>query len=368
MSAPGDLARDAAQTALRLLPWPTEPGLRAIGRPGAESPVIVTGNYDLTVRRVMRALSGLDAWVVVANSSGVNVWCASAGGLLTTHQVVTALRTSGVEDRVRHRRALLPQLAATGVRVRELTRRCGWTAKFGPVRIEDLPAYLAAREHKNDVMRRVRFGARERLEMALAWGCPAAALLVLGSLLWRPAWSLPLAGLAFATALLVFLGYDRLPGPHRLLLTAALAATATALTAFVGGGAAALVTAALASAGLVAVITFDYEGSTPTEGGSHFESKRWHITLDLERCAGVFSCYEVCPEACFEKRTDPRKTELVHDERCVRCGACVVQCPQDALFFRDEQGERIEPAVIRRYKLNLLGRRRVDVGAEPPLS
>jgi hypothetical protein len=30
---------------------------------------------DLTVRRVVRALGGLDAYLVVANSHGVNVWC-----------------------------------------------------------------------------------------------------------------------------------------------------------------------------------------------------------------------------------------------------------------------------------------------------
>jgi CO dehydrogenase/acetyl-CoA synthase gamma subunit (corrinoid Fe-S protein) len=94
-----DLFRETLQTGFRLVPWPTEAGLRSVGNPGPSSPVIVTCNYDLTVRRVMRALHGHDAWIVVAPSSGVNVWCAASGGLLTTHQVVTALKTSGVEER-----------------------------------------------------------------------------------------------------------------------------------------------------------------------------------------------------------------------------------------------------------------------------
>ena len=101
-------ALDVLQTALRMAPWPTEPGLRAVGNPGELSPVIVTCNYDLTVRRVARALDGVDAWLVVAPSQGINVWCASSGGHLGTHQVVTALKTSGVAERVRHRRAILP--------------------------------------------------------------------------------------------------------------------------------------------------------------------------------------------------------------------------------------------------------------------
>lgn len=54
--------------------------------------------------------------------------------------------------------------------------------------------------------------------------------------------------------------------------------------------------------------------------------------------------------------------ELAHDERCIRCGACVVQCPKDALFFEDAKGERIEPEVIRKFELNLLGERKVDAG------
>ncbi|TFH23375.1 MAG: copper oxidase, partial [Myxococcales bacterium] len=71
--------RDVLQTASRLVPWPTEPGLRVVGDPGRESPVLVTGNYDLTVRRLLRALVDVDAWVVVASSAGINVWCAASG-------------------------------------------------------------------------------------------------------------------------------------------------------------------------------------------------------------------------------------------------------------------------------------------------
>lgn len=358
-----DLALDFVQTLLRLLPWPTEPGLRRIGSPGPESPVLVTANYDLTVRRVLRALVGLDAWLVVAPAGGINVWCAAAGGILTTHQVVTALRTSGVEDQVRHRRAILPQLAATGVQGRELTRRCGWKAKFGPVRIEDLPRYLELHEKKTEAMRRVRFGTRERLEMAGIWGLPAALVLGIGGGLVHPLWGLWLAVASLAIAALVFLLYDRTPEPRRLIFAGGTAVVAATLVVLGGGALPAILTGIGACAFLVGLVTFDYPGNTPIEGGAHFESRKWTIALDLERCAGVYSCVEVCPEACFERSDDVRKVDLVHDERCVRCGACVVQCPQDALAFRDAEGQMIEPDVIRRYKLNLLGQRTVDAGA-----
>jgi len=360
-----ELVLEALQTAFRLFPWPTEPGLRRVGDPGRSSPVLVTGNYDLTVRRLVRALRGLDAWIVVAPSSGINVWCAASGGHLTTHQVVTALKTCGVEEHVSVRRAILPQLAATGVVAREVARRSGWKLRFGPVYAEDLPRYLAE-DAKDDAMRRVRFGLGERLEMAAAWATPASLVVAAAALLVRPAWTAPLVGLCAALAVLVFLAYDRLPPPRRWWCGGIGVAGALAAVLLAGGSAAALATAAAAGVALTALLTFDYAGSTPTEGGSHFEERRWHIALDLDRCRGVYSCWEVCPEACFKKRPERRQVDLAHDDRCIRCGACVVQCPMDALSFEDEEGHRIEPDSIRRFKLNLLGRRSVDAGTVDP--
>ena len=121
---------EVLQTAFRLVPWPTEAGLRSVGSPDESSPVLLTCNYDLTVRRLLAALEGCDAWVVVAATRGINVWCAAAGGHMSTHQVVSALKTSGVADRVRHRNVILPQLAATGVLALDVFRRCRWRVRF----------------------------------------------------------------------------------------------------------------------------------------------------------------------------------------------------------------------------------------------
>jgi NAD-dependent dihydropyrimidine dehydrogenase PreA subunit len=344
------------------VPWPTDTGLRSVGNPGPESPVLVTGNYDLTVRRLLRALEGEDVWVVVAPSGGINVWCASSGGLMTTHQVVTALKTSGIDVRVRHRRAILPQLAATGVVGREVTRRCGWRVRFGPVRAEDLPDYLAAREKKSDDMRRVRYGLRERLEMSTMLGGPAAIVLGLAAAIASPTWVLPTLALIAAFSAALFLLYDRIPGPRQALAIGSGAAFFALVVALFGGALGTVAAAGAAGALVAVVLTYDYAGATPIEGGSHFEERRWKITLDRERCKGVYSCVEVCPEACFDRGKEVRKADLARDERCIRCGACVVQCPQDALYFTDSTGARIEPATIRRYKLNLLGQRGVDTG------
>jgi NAD-dependent dihydropyrimidine dehydrogenase PreA subunit len=321
----------------------------------------LTGNYDLTVRRLTRALAGSDVWLLVAPSGGINVWCASAGGHLTTHQVVTVLKTSGIAGLVNHRRVILPQLAATGVLALDVFRRSRWKVSVGPVSMNDLPEYLEKGE-KTDSMRRVLFPLRDRLEMAAMWAAPAIAVLGGISLWLKPSWALPLSLLATLMSIAVFTLYDRWGDASRWILLGVFAVLSVASTAVVGGGVAAMVAAGIAPVLLTALLTFDYTGSTPLEGGSHFEERKWNIALDLESCEGVFRCWEVCPEACFEKLEDQRKVILAHDERCIRCGACVVQCPKDALFFEDAEGERIEPAVIRKFKLNLLGERKVDAG------
>jgi NAD-dependent dihydropyrimidine dehydrogenase PreA subunit len=351
---------DLLQTLLRMLPWPTETGVRPVGAPDEWSPVLLTGNYALTVRRVLRALDGVDAWLVVAPSAGINVWCAASGGHLGTHQVVTALKTSGVAERVRHRDVILPQLAATGVIARDVKRRCGWRARFGPVAADDIPRYLARGGKKSDDMRHVRFGARERFEMALAWGGPMAAVAGLALAWAQPSWALPVAGYALLSACAAFFGLEHLPAPRRTCFTLLVVGFGVGAAALVDGGISALAGAGVAGGVIGALLTFDYAGSTPIEGGSHFEERSFDITLDLERCKGVHACWEVCPEACFEKPapgSEDRRISLAHEDRCVRCGACIVQCPLDALAFEDAAGGRIEPDTIRRFKLNLLGRR-----------
>jgi ferredoxin len=49
---------------------------------------------------------------------------------------------------------------------------------------------------------------------------------------------------------------------------------------------------------------------------------------------------------------------------CIRCGACIVQCPSDALRFRYPDGRVIPAAVVKRTRMNLLGRRTIQVQEE----
>lgn len=355
-----NFVRGLLQTVFRMAPWPTSPGLRAAGHPGPDSPVLITGNYDLTVRRLLRALRGLDAWVVVAPSQGVNVWCAAAGGHFGTHQIVTAIKTSGIEDKVAHRRAILPQLAGTGVVAQDVARRTGWRVKFGPVYAHDLPSYLAAGGEATSAMRQVRFTLAERVEMMTAWAAPTSLVLAIVFGLFAPRWLLPLLVLTWLLAAVVYFSVlERIPGPRRVLLALTAMAAASGYVYLAGGGAWTIAAGAAMALGLSWLLSFDYQGSTPNHAVDHFHEADFRIQLDVDRCTGAFVCLEVCPEAVFQRETNRKKVQLAHPERCVRCAACIVQCPRDALYLANGKGDRVLPETIRRFKLNLLGRRAI---------
>ena len=70
------------------------PGLYRIGKPEANSPVLVTANYKLTVDTVRRWLAGMNVWLLVLDTKGVNVWCAAGKGTFGTAELVRRIETA----------------------------------------------------------------------------------------------------------------------------------------------------------------------------------------------------------------------------------------------------------------------------------
>ena len=138
------------------------PGLYALGRPTAESPVFVTANYTLSFDALRSALADREGYLLVLDTQGINVWCAAGKGTFGTDELVRRIRLTGLTDRVSHRRLVLPQLGAPGVSAHEVRRRSGFRVEYGPVRADDLPAYLEAGAASPE-MRRVTFTFQERL-------------------------------------------------------------------------------------------------------------------------------------------------------------------------------------------------------------
>jgi ubiquinone/menaquinone biosynthesis C-methylase UbiE len=190
-----------------LPPYPkVRTGLYAIGNPTSDSPVLVTGNFDLTVRRLVKAIDGqTDAWVLVADSAGINVWCAAGGGYFTAEKVIAAVKSSHLEKIVRHHALILPQLCANGVDGWRIRKETGWGVHWGPVKARDLPAYLAAKRKKTDAMRWVRFPLKDRLEMVtVTLGFYGLLILLPVLIFWRHMFwpiALSLVGLSYFYAI-----------------------------------------------------------------------------------------------------------------------------------------------------------------------
>jgi hypothetical protein len=139
------------------------PGLYALGAPDAVAPVLVTANYKLTFDVVRRDAEGLDAWILVLDTRGINVWCAAGEGTFGTGEVIRRVMEARLAEVVGHRRLLLPQLGAPGVAAHEVRRGCGFSVVYGPVRARDIRSFLVAGRKASPAMRRVVFPAMDRL-------------------------------------------------------------------------------------------------------------------------------------------------------------------------------------------------------------
>lgn len=140
-----------------------EPGLYAVGNPDFDSVVLVSANYKLSFDSLRKELGGLDAWIMVLDTKGINVWCAAGKGTFGTDEIVNRLGLVGLEKVVNHRRLIVPQLGASGVAAHEVRKRSGFSVIYGPIRACDIIAFIKAGMKATEQMRHVRFSLYDRL-------------------------------------------------------------------------------------------------------------------------------------------------------------------------------------------------------------
>lgn len=138
------------------------PGLYALGNPIPQSPVLVTANYTLSFDALRSVLKGINAFILVLDTQGVNVWCAAGEGTFSTEELVNRIEITRLKEMVSHRRLILPQLSAPGIAAHEVKRRSSFLVEYGPIRAKDLPAYLENHQ-ATPAMRQVSFDLGERM-------------------------------------------------------------------------------------------------------------------------------------------------------------------------------------------------------------
>ena len=279
-----------------------EPGLYRIGEPAPDAPVVVTCNYRMTVDLVRQDLAGVDAWLLVLETYGINVWCAAGKKTFGTDELVRRIFSTHLADFVEHETLVVPQLGAAGVSGQAVRAATGYRVVWGPVRSADLPAFLAAGLKATPEMRAVTFTLPERLALSpmevvpslryALWAVPLlVALAVLGASIGTRSFAWKTGILAvfpsvLAFALAVFAGAVLVPAllpwlPGRALtVKGAVAGAALALLALAalpgmlglmspwGWVAIALIVAAAAS-----YVGVNFTGSTPYTSPSGVEAE-----------------------------------------------------------------------------------------------
>jgi hypothetical protein len=119
------------------------PGLYALGRPGPESAAVATASYRLSFDVLRRGLTGVDCWILVTDTKGLDVASAASAGRFSTDEIATRVLASRLSRVVRHRRLILPMRAAAAVDPAALARVTGFDAVPGPERASDLPGFLS---------------------------------------------------------------------------------------------------------------------------------------------------------------------------------------------------------------------------------
>ena len=145
--------------------YAVEPGLYALNNPTPESPVFVSANYKLSFDIVRSSLAEFGSWLLVLDTKGVNVWCAAGKGTFGTAELVNRIKLTELDQVVSHRKLIVPQLGATGIAAHEVLKQSGFQVVYGPVRAEDLPAFILSNFKVTQEMRQVRFNLMDRLTL-----------------------------------------------------------------------------------------------------------------------------------------------------------------------------------------------------------
>jgi len=152
-----------ARMGISRMDYTVAPGLYAVGKPDNESLILVSANYKLTFDTLRRNLKGIDCWLLILDTKGVNVWCAAGKGTFGTEELINRIESSQLNKYISHNRLILPQLGATGVSAHDVKRRSGFDVNYGPIRADDIKEYINSGLKASKEMRTVEFKLWDRL-------------------------------------------------------------------------------------------------------------------------------------------------------------------------------------------------------------
>jgi acetyl-CoA decarbonylase/synthase complex subunit gamma len=124
-------------------PLATKEGIYEIGGPDENSPVLITSNFSLTYFIVSGEIenSRVPAYLLVKDTEGLSVMTAWAAGKFVADAIAPFVKKSGIADKVKHRKLIIPGYAAqeSGGLEEELA---DWKIEVGPREAAHIPVFL----------------------------------------------------------------------------------------------------------------------------------------------------------------------------------------------------------------------------------
>ena len=141
------------------------PGLYKVGNPNRDSDVFVSANYKLSFDALRKNLDAINAWILVIDTKGINVWCAAGKGTFGTGNLVKSIKKTSLETIVNHRRIMVPQLGASGVAAHQVKKLSGFRVIYGPVHASDIKAFIVGEYQATPKMRKMTFPMHQRIKL-----------------------------------------------------------------------------------------------------------------------------------------------------------------------------------------------------------
>lgn len=174
-----------ARWGINRMNYKIDPGLYCVGEADELSPVLVTANYKMSFDMLRKELTGINAWILVLDTKGINVWCAAGKGTFGSDELVNRIAEVNLSEVVCHRTLILPQLGAPGIAAHEVQKKSGFKVVYGPVRASDIKEFINAGQKATMEMRKVSFTLYERFRLTPIEivGALKIWIIILGSLL-----------------------------------------------------------------------------------------------------------------------------------------------------------------------------------------
>ncbi len=123
-------------------PQMVEPKVYEIGKPDENSPVLVTTNFSLTYFSVQPEIenSNIPSYLLVTDSEGMSVQTAYAADKFNVEVIKRAIKSSNLEEKVKHREIIIPGYVA--ILKAGLEEDSGWEVIVGPKEANGIPKFL----------------------------------------------------------------------------------------------------------------------------------------------------------------------------------------------------------------------------------